>query len=296
MKQQAEPPAPHWIMALIGIVVALILAFGLGFSIGTDQHLGSSLRIPTYRFAADDPGLAEPSKNGLHSSALERRRPCSNPRGHEEADLCAQWRSAVAGERAAWASEWSMRLTAVGALLSALGLFALVATLSQGRKALARARKANRIADKSSRIGLRAYLVFGIEVIDVDLKGPSPSVTVKFYLKNTGQTPAKGLMVSRRLKVGKPFEDDAFFMTKTWRPTQSRALLGAGQEAPRTKRYGITIGDARDIQMGKKHIYFFGEAEYEDIFGQAQRLQFRRWMSKSDLTHFNSSPSGETST
>lgn len=295
MKQKAEPPAPKWAFPMIGAILATLLVFGLGFSAGKDQYGSDRVGFPNYRFVADDPSGVKPA-NPTSRPSLERRQPCANPRGHDEADLCAQWRAAVAAEQGAWAGVWSMRFTVAGAIFSAFGLLALISTLQQGRRALARARKANRIADRASKNGLRAYLVFHIEVIEISLKVPSPYIDVKFSIINTGQTPAKDIRISRRLKVGKPFEDDDFFIHKVWKPTQSRLILGSGQEAPRQKRYGLTIGDARDIQLGKKHIYFYGEAQYEDIFGKMQRLEFRRWMNKSDLSHFSTSPSGETST
>lgn len=295
MKPKGESPAPKWALPMIGAILSLLLVFGLGFSAGKEQYGSDRAVFPKYRFVADDPSGIQPA-NPTSRPELERRQPCANPRGHDEADLCAQWRAAVAAEQAAWAGVWSMRFTVAGAIFSALGLLALISTLRQGRRALARARKANRIADRASKNGLRAYLVFHIEVIEISLKGPSPYIVVRFSIINTGQTPAKDIQISRRLKVGKPFEEDGFFILKVWKPTQSRMILGSGQEAPRTKRYGLTIGDARDIQMGKKHIYFYGEAAYQDIFGKTQTLAFRRWMNKSDLSHFSTSPSGETST
>ncbi|MBM6577860.1 hypothetical protein KCP91_15860 [Microvirga sp. SRT01] len=276
--------------------MALFLTFGIGFLIGKDHAAANATQMPTYEFTSADQASEVVAQKGLVPPVRERRRPCTNPVGHDEADLCAQWRAAIAAERGAWAGEWSMRLTIVGSLLSGLGLIALVETLRQGRKALERARQANYIADNASRIGLRAYLAFNIEVLKVDLDGPKPTIDLKFLIRNTGQTPAKGFKVSRRLKIGDPFEAETFFRTKTWKPTQSRGLLGAGQEAVREKRYGISIGEARKIREGKRHIYFFGEAEYEDVFGNEQKLQFRRWMSKADLGHFNASPSGEAST
>lgn len=295
-EKHVEPAAPAWCMPLIGIILAVLLTFGLGFLIGKDQAAANATQIPTYEFASDDQASEAIAQKGPVPPARERRRPCTNPVGHDEADLCAQWRAAIAAERGAWAGEWSMRLTIIGSILSGLGLIALVETLRQGRKALERAQQANLIADNASRVGLRAYLAFNMEVIKVDLDGISPFIELRFSIRNTGQTPAKSFKVSRRLKIGDPFEEEEFFRTKTWKPTQSRGLLGSGQEAVREKRYGISVGEARKIKAGRRYIYFFGEAEYEDVFGSEQKLQFRRWMSKADLGHFNASPSGEAST
>jgi len=296
MLKHVEPAAPAWCMPLIGIILAALLTFGLGFLIGKEHQAPDATRIPTYKVASASQASGAVTQKGPVPAVRESRRPCTNPVGYDEADLCAQWRSAIAAETAARAGDWSIRLTIVGSILSGLGLIALVETLRQGRKALDRARKANEIADNASKIGLRAYLAFNLEVLNVDLDGPNPTIELKFSLKNTGQTPAKSLKVSRRLKIGDPFEEESFFRTKTWKPTQSRGLLGAGQEAVRTKKYGVNVGEARGFRTGKRYVYFFGEAEYEDVFGQRQRLEFRRWMNKSDLANFNASPSGETST
>jgi hypothetical protein len=96
----------------------------------------------------------------------------------EQRDLAAQENTAT------WAF-WVVVFSAGQLALSAGGLVALLVTIRQGRKALKRARTANRISEKTAERELRAYLGFDEVVFD------QHTGKVEFRIKNFGQTPAR---------------------------------------------------------------------------------------------------------
>lgn len=294
MPRPPAKPAPPWSMPLIGLLLVLGLTFGLGFLIGSDRY-EENVPIPHYRFG-DDAELAKSNvPYSMNKFWLVDRTPCVNPHGHDESDLCAQWRAARAAELSAWASVWSMRLTAIGALISGLGFFALMLTIFQGRKALSRARKSNRIAKESAEVGLRAYMVFRVKVKSTELDSNSPYILAKVIFQNTGQTPALELQVYARLRIGYPGENEDFFDCSAKTGLGSRGVLGANSKSSKVRKWGITTGDARDIKMGRKQAYLFGEVTYKDVFGNSRKLTFRRFLAKKNLDSFTVSSSGESS-
>lgn len=112
---------------------------------------------------------------------------CYQARNHDTADLCAQWRAAFAAEQAARAATQSVWLNIVGMALSGIGLGALLMTIAQGRTALKRARKANRISERTARRQLRAYIgPMNAELLGVGAAKPNVIISIK----NFGQTRA----------------------------------------------------------------------------------------------------------
>jgi hypothetical protein len=71
--------------------------------------------------------------------------PCYNAQNHDTADLCAQWRSAIAAEKAAHEARRATNWAIVAAILTAIGTGGLIFTILQTRGALKEARRGNRI-------------------------------------------------------------------------------------------------------------------------------------------------------
>lgn len=75
---------------------------------------------------------------------------CYNAKDHNSADLCAQWRAAIAAEKAAKeaarATDWAI----IATLLSFLGVSGLIYTIWQTHGALRAAREGNRITMKAN--------------------------------------------------------------------------------------------------------------------------------------------------
>ena len=75
---------------------------------------------------------------------------CYHAKDHDAAELCAEWRSAVSGEKsareAARATTWSI----VATLLSFVGVGGLIYTIWQTQGSLREARRGNRISMKAN--------------------------------------------------------------------------------------------------------------------------------------------------
>ena len=61
--------------------------------------------------------------------------PCYQDKDHEAADLCAQWRAALAAEKAARLSNWGNWIAGAGAVLSFASVVLVLMALGQGREA-----------------------------------------------------------------------------------------------------------------------------------------------------------------
>ncbi|KRB82370.1 hypothetical protein ASE00_09890 [Sphingomonas sp. Root710] len=118
---------------------------------------------------------------------MEYRQPCDNPRGADEADLCAQWKAARAAEDAAL---W----TKIGTVLSAISVLGIVG-------ALALTVQSNTIAGSAARIDRRPWIsVTGIELVEpairIAIPGFEDRIAVAFEAvpHNSGKTPAANLL------------------------------------------------------------------------------------------------------
>jgi hypothetical protein len=132
---------------------------------------------------------------------------CYEANNHDTADLCAQWRAAFAAEESARAAQQSLWLNVVGMGLSAFGLGALLITIGQGRTALRRARKANRISEVTARRDLRAYVDFIGVRLARETNHPCEDgyewVGVKVTLRNFGKSPAENVSILGSYSIGK---------------------------------------------------------------------------------------------
>lgn len=72
--------------------------------------------------------------------------PCYYAKNHDSADLCAQWRAALAAEKAAQEARTATIWAAFATLLSAIGVAGLIYTIWQTNGALGEARRGNRIS------------------------------------------------------------------------------------------------------------------------------------------------------
>lgn len=76
--------------------------------------------------------------------------PCYNAQNHDTADLCAQWRAAIAAEKTTHEARRATNWAIVATFLSFIGVAALVVTLWQTQGALNEARRGNLIAQKGA--------------------------------------------------------------------------------------------------------------------------------------------------
>lgn len=114
------------------------------------------------------------------------------------ADLCAQWRAAIAAEEAAAWTRNGFWLSLGGALLSALGLACLLLSLRQTERSLEQSTQANRDAAQAFKIELAAY------VGTTGAKGfylLGQGARIAFNIENFGQTPAYDTVLSTTVNV-----------------------------------------------------------------------------------------------
>ena len=76
--------------------------------------------------------------------------PCYHAKDHDTADLCAQWRAAVAAEAAAHEARRATTWSVISTVLSALAVLGLIFTIRQGQNGLRLARLANEAANREN--------------------------------------------------------------------------------------------------------------------------------------------------
>ncbi|MEN3748373.1 hypothetical protein TPR58_14455 [Sphingomonas sp. HF-S3] len=91
---------------------------------------------------------------------------CYTARNHDAADLCAQWRAAIAAEKAAKATEASTKWAKIATILSGLATAALLITIVQSGLALRRATTANMLLMKENARNTRRSIAAANETAD----------------------------------------------------------------------------------------------------------------------------------
>lgn len=227
---------------------------------------------------------------------------CYRNADHEAADLCAQWRAALAAEKAA---EWARRGVFVavgGAFLSFFSIILVLMALRQGRdanrlnmKEAARnsrrtvagardteaalaiaARNADTamaqvdLAQETARRQLRAYVAIFAAKHETKV---GEKVLVHLTVKNAGQTPAikftgaaRVTVAPRGLTMKHPDDIKGF----------PESVVGAGGKST---LHGTTNAEIDDeilegLRSGKYAIFCDGEITYSDVFGGQHWLKF----------------------
>jgi len=116
---------------------------------------------------------------------------CYSAKDHDTADLCAQWRAAIAAEKAADAARDAVNWTIVGVFLSSFGLLALLVTIHQGREGL-------EVARSIGQAQTRAYVSI------TALKGNHVAKGLVFQtiVHNSGQSPALSAQLMLEIVAG----------------------------------------------------------------------------------------------
>jgi len=109
---------------------------------------------------------------------------CYASKNHDSADLCAQWRAALAAEKAADAADWGTRIAVIGTVLSFISTILVLFALHQTAEANEQTRDH---FEKDSRPYV--FLECDRDCISTDENGQK-SIIWKFKLTNHGRTPA----------------------------------------------------------------------------------------------------------
>lgn len=306
--QGKRTPLVEWVFPVIGIVLALSLAFGMGTLVRSSSRNPATKQQQQAYAAAQDRysravagNLADPQSN-YSAYPDENADPCYYAANHDSADLCAQWRAAVAAERSARWTEAGFWIGLLGTVLSGAGLTALLISLRQTERSLGEARRGNRIAMKanaratrqsiasnietqraieiaaitaaaaqrhaevallSSKKSLRAYLA--VDNIEVKLVSAS-AVSVEVFIVNKGSTPARVLDVKHKLWIGPVSQinpmDSGPVMEKYWH-LPDWLPHGSLQSI---LSYNQDVEDISKINEESVDTYAYGRIEYADAF------------------------------
>lgn len=235
--------------------------------------------------------------------------PCYNAKNHDSADLCAQWRAALAAEKAAHesrrATNWSIAATA----FSAITIIGLIITLCQANKALGEARRGNRLNllfEKRSRTESRRSAIEQAEALaiaarnadsaqnlveiskdnakrqlrayitlqEVDFK-PSGIIAGPFILqiiwKNTGNTPAVDVVCRTKFQIFE-IESELEFDNFDRFP-----IIGPAARGPNQEIWGGEITISSDnyssVGRGEQRMAIIGYVAYQDVFGTSHETR-----------------------
>lgn len=236
---------------------------------------------------------------------------CYQANDKDQADLCAQWRAALAAEESAAQASRATFWAVVASVLSAATVVGLIVTIWQTQGALGEARRGNRInlnferrsrresresaahqlaaleiatknadaatkladaSDKSMRLQIRAYLYVKEIYVKLAYDG---SVYACIVISNSGTTPAKLISASRKMiceKFGNI--DPASTGPEPQRFSMFPSHLVPGQDF--TMHVSV---DNVDLNADFKTIegmclLVYGEVIYADVFGETQSLTF----------------------
>ena len=287
----------------------LTAAFGIGLLAASnpptyDAHVaqgGQQAQRPPST-SATPPKAAEPPYRPYPDAKADS---CYKARDHDSADLCAQWRAALAAEKSASEAKRATNWAIFATVLSVLGVGGLILTIWQTHGALGEARRGNRlsmkanaratrqalagtketeaalavasrnaeataalvaVSEKTASMQLRAYLaVQKIEPIEM----PELSFfAVKVHVSNDGQTPAKITSVNRAYYIG-PFPQ---IDPRQQGPAQTPHIHFPPILNPKCSDIILTAGlDGADYETFRhsgddKALYIYGRVEYADSF------------------------------
>jgi len=193
---------------------------------------------------------------------------CYKAQNHDSADLCAQWRAAIAAERAANASWWGVFWVVIGTALSGAGLFALLAALNQTERSLREAARANDIAKDNTAIENRAW-IFPVGQADIARISDMAKGNVFFHFRrgwdNVGKTPAlncKALSRTYQIRAGEPLPDH---FDSSFPADHPGTVIGPGLPVQVGESF-LTRDDVAAMMVGATRIIIWYFIEYETPF------------------------------
>ncbi len=205
---------------------------------------------------------------------------CSNPKDHNQADLCEQRRMAKSAEDTYTLNQWQFFLGIIGALLLGLTIFYARESAKAATNAAEAAEKAVTNAQAHAAQELRAYVSLEsahIEIRDVPNNLTSKRLRVVLDIKNSGQTPAYDVTTSFVCEVW-----DIPHIGATYREVEQRndrdgkSIVGPGATFEiRLNDLIIPYSDVSLIDGGMKKIYIWGRVDYRDIFNEWRWVRTR---------------------
>lgn len=202
---------------------------------------------------------------------------CYRAKDHDAADLCAQWRAAVAAEKAADASldaisltRWSNEIALVGALLNFFSVVLIVCTLFLTRQA-------NKTSRDMFEVDSRPFLTIrscsnGIKFKDGRLL-PDP---VEFEIENSGRGPAIVTGIYREWRMcgyGKfPEPIKSGEQRLGWKYKETSIPIGPGSRSGSIESFNRHL--KAEGHEPNSWISFIGYIHYKDVGGAEYVMGF----------------------
>ena len=219
-QEQAEPwqiysgilgpmPRGNRLLIFASAIGLAFLGFGLG-EYGTALNYADKERQQPYRYASDKPAEVDEAAAGqTNTQPFEYRTPCENPKGHDESDLCAQWRAAQAAENSALWTKWGFWI----AIFGTLGLYWQIVLTRKAVEDTGSATKAMLDSNKIAREGIvsnnRAWLSVEAAInstLVIDENAPELRISILLTVHNSGGAPATNIDIGAELVMGMAFE------------------------------------------------------------------------------------------
>lgn len=195
---------------------------------------------------------------------------CYRDKNHDSADLCAQWRAALAAEEATQDGYIANIVAGIGAILSFASVIIVVIALGQTRRA-------NKLAEDTAKRQLRAYIA--VEPLGVEEFAENGFYRVPINIINNGQTPAYNLELFGDFLIveGDPREFD---------PVADGRLMEEGATTdsalgPNSNRVTYAYIEANlvnsnhnALEAKTKAIVHYGYLRYKDAFGEPRKSCF----------------------
>ena len=219
---------------------------------------------------------------------------CYKAKDHDTADLCAQWRAAIAAEKTAKLALWGNWIGGIGGFLSIASIILVVIALRQTEKSLKLAQKERaaatrraiasaddtaraiiaaeshaEVAKEAAQRQLRAYITIDVPYIT---NHPDTGLLLEYHIiaTNDGVTPAKSVSWKSKFICAFDEELEAELTLPEADIYGSSAVVGAGKPIRMSGRLPTPITEdyKRRLDDGTAWLYAIGEIKYTDIFGR----------------------------
>jgi hypothetical protein len=199
---------------------------------------------------------------------------CYEEKNHDTADLCAQWRSALAAEQNVDLLKSANKVSLIGAVLSLVSTVLVLIALWQGREA-------HKLAADTSKRQLRAYVVVkSCQVFKPSSVGDFP-FRVQIVFENTGATPAHDVNSHVRLVLSEGSDSDVELPALPTLAFASQNPIGSQHTSDNV--VGFTPEQSHNdimskIVEGAACCHCYGYLRYKDVYGDPQHYVFRLYL------------------
>jgi hypothetical protein len=198
--------------------------------------------------------------------------PCYRANEHDAADLCAQWRAALAAESSAHQAERAVDWSIWATFLSFLSLVAVAVSLYFNASS-------NRTARDTAKRQLRAYVAIEKIAAPTLQIGVVPRFVID--VRNFGQTPAHKYDIVSFVTIARINADEtALDDPANTRESPSSLAPGALNHAYPHAASAWTAPFNEAFLAGQLRLYVHGYAIYEDIYGAPRKTHFKVYFSR----------------